>query len=499
MRSRKAIINMLSSMVYQFVAIVCGLILPRLILSHFGSGYNGLTSSISQFISCVALMKAGLFGVTRSALYKPLAEKDEVRVSAIVNTTEMFMRKIAVIFAVCLILFSMVYPFAVKEEYDYWFTVSLFLIIGISTFFQYYFGMTYSILLEADQRQYVVSGLQTVTIILNTSVAAVLINMGFGIRAVKAVSAIAFSIFPILQMLYARRHFQIDKSIPKDNRFIEQRWAAFAQEVAFFVHNNTDVIILTFFADMKTISVYTVYNYVISNLLRILETSIIGFGAAFGNMLAKGEQKLVENNLKISELIVFSFSSVLYSTAAALIVPFALLYTKGVNDANYSQPVFGILITLAGMFSCFRIPYKTIVDAAGHFRQMRNGALLEASLNLIISAVLVIRFGLIGVAIGTLVATVFRSAQYARYLSKILVPRSMLCFSGHVFVNLLVFVVTYLSIQLMDFTMNTWTDWIWCATVAVFISTALTVFFDLLLYKAEFKEMLHKVRNTIRR
>ena len=309
MRSRKAIINMLSSMVYQFVAIICGLILPRLILSHFGSGYNGLTSSISQFISCVALMKAGLFGVTRSALYKPLAEKDEVRVSAIVNTTEMFMRKIAIIFAVCLILFSMVYPFAVKEEYDYWFTVSLFLIIGISTFFQYYFGMTYSILLEADQRQYVVSCLQTVTIILNTLVAAVLINMGFGIRAVKAVSAIVFSIFPILQMLYARRHFQIDKSIPKDNRLIEQRWAAFAQEVAFFVHNNTDVIILTFFADMKTISVYTVYNYVISNLLRILETSIIGFGAAFGNMLAKGEQKLVENNLKISELIVFSFSS----------------------------------------------------------------------------------------------------------------------------------------------------------------------------------------------
>lgn len=499
MRSRKAIINMLSSMVYQFAAIVCGLILPRLILSHFGSEYNGLTSSISQFISCVALMKAGLFGVTRSALYKPLAEKDEVRVSAIVNTTEMFMRKIAVIFAACLILFSMVYPFAVKKEFDYWFTVSLFLIIGVSTFFQYYFGMTYSILLEADQRQYVVSSLQTVTTILNTLFAVVLINMGFGIRAVKAVSAIAFSIFPVLQMLYARKRFKIDKSVPKDNRLIEQRWAAFAQEVAFFVHNNTDVIILTFFSDMKTISVYTVYNYVISNLLRILETAIVGFGAAFGNMLAKGEQKLVEKNLKISELIVFSFSSVLYSTAAALIVPFALLYTKGINDVNYSQPVFGIIITLAGMFSCFRIPYKTIVDSAGHFCQMRNGAILEATLNLVISAVLVSRLGLTGVAIGTLVATVFRSVQYASYLSKVLVPRSMLCFCGHVFVNLLIYLTTYSSIQWMNFRMNTWIDWIWCATIAVFISTALTVFFDLILYKPEFKEMLHKVRNTIRR
>ena len=91
MRSRKALINTITSIIYEAVAIVCGLVLPRLILSHLGSSYNGITSSITQFISCISLMKAGLFGVTRSALYKPLADNDKEQISSIIKTTDSFM------------------------------------------------------------------------------------------------------------------------------------------------------------------------------------------------------------------------------------------------------------------------------------------------------------------------------------------------------------------------------------------------------------------------
>ena len=95
MRSKKALRNTFASISYEIVAIICGLILPRLILSRFGSSYNGITSSITQFLSCVALLKSGIGAVTRAALYKPLAEKDSFRLSEIINATSIFMRKIA--------------------------------------------------------------------------------------------------------------------------------------------------------------------------------------------------------------------------------------------------------------------------------------------------------------------------------------------------------------------------------------------------------------------
>ena len=98
--------NMMASIGYEMVAVICGLILPRLILSTFGSSYNGITSSITQFLSCVTLLRAGIGGVTRASLYKPLADNDMESVSAIINATSKFMQRVALIFAGMIIVFA---------------------------------------------------------------------------------------------------------------------------------------------------------------------------------------------------------------------------------------------------------------------------------------------------------------------------------------------------------------------------------------------------------
>ena len=76
-----------TSLISEAVSLVCGLILPEMILSSFGSAYNGMTQSISQFISYISLMKAGIGGATAVALYKPLAENDTQEISEILVST----------------------------------------------------------------------------------------------------------------------------------------------------------------------------------------------------------------------------------------------------------------------------------------------------------------------------------------------------------------------------------------------------------------------------
>lgn len=66
-----------------------------------------------------------------------------------------------------------------------------------------------------------------------------------------------------------------------------------------------------------------------------------------------------------------------------------------------------------------------LVDAAGHFKQTRNGAIFEAFLNVIVSVTLVIKFGLIGVTIGTFCALLFRTLQYSIYASKNILQRNI--------------------------------------------------------------------------
>ena len=494
MRSKKALINMIANIGKETVAVVCGLILPRLILSRFGSAYNGITSSITQFLQCVVLLRGGVDAVTRAALYKPLAENNGIEISAIINATSKFMKKVAFIFLILLIGFSLLYPLLVKEDFDYFFSLTLVLILGISTFVQYYFGLTYQFLLQADQRQYVWSLINVFTTILNTVLASVLIKLGFGIHIVKLGSALAFSLNPVLICIYAKKKYKIDKTVEPSKNALSQKWSALAQSIAFFVHENTDIMVLTVFSSIKNVSVYTVYNYVIANIRVVITTFISGFGAAFGDMLAKGEHELVRKNLKIYEMIIFGLTSVVYTTAGIMIVPFALVYTSGINDANYSQPTFALIAIVAGAFSCFRIPYQTIVEAAGKFRETRNGAIIEAVLNISISVILARRLGLVGVAIGTLAATIFRSFQYALYLSKNLVKRSPFIFVSHIMVNALIAVSTYAFSNLF-ITFEITDLWLWAikAVLIAFVSLIISIAFHFIFFRKDSHLLIQKL------
>ena len=63
MRSKRALVNTLYGLLYEAVALACGMILPRLILGAFGSTYNGITNSITQFLSAISLLRAGIGGI----------------------------------------------------------------------------------------------------------------------------------------------------------------------------------------------------------------------------------------------------------------------------------------------------------------------------------------------------------------------------------------------------------------------------------------------------
>lgn len=494
MRGKKALINVMAGMTYELVLAVCGFILPRLIMASFGSSYNGITSSIIQFLSCVVLLRSGVGAVTKASLYKSLANEDSDQINRTIRATEIFMQKVALIFCVCIIVFACIYPVFVRNEFGWLFSFSLVLIVGISTFVQNYFGVAYQLLLESDQRQGFINVIQICTTIANTVIAAIMIKLGFGIHAVKLGSALVFSMNPLIINHYVRKRYNLSRNVEPDFTQIHQRWDALAYQIANFVHNNTDVMVLTIFADVKIVSVYMVYYMVTNGLRSIVLIFVSGFSAAFGNMMAKGENKTVEENLKLYELIVFSLATIIFSTCAAMIVPFVSVYTAGIVDVDYVRGFFGLLLSLATLCSCYRIPYHSIVEASGRFRETRNGSILEAVLNISISILLVSKFGLIGVVIGTIIATIFRSVQYAVFVSTNVVKRSLMLFAKRVFFSLITFISVVFIDKFLEFRpVITYFEWAYHVTIIVFIALIITVIINLLFYYPDVKRFLVKI------
>ena len=254
---------------------------------------------------------------------------------------------------------------------------------------------------------------------------------------------------------------------------------------------------LTLFTNMSEISVYTVYHYVISNLKKIVTQVTVGFGAAFGDMYARNEIDLMHQNLGIFELIIYSFTSVLYSVALVMILPFVIIYTDGITDVEYVRPLFALITIVASIFNCFRIPYRVIVINVGHYKQTKNGAILEAVLNITVSIIGCIKFGLIGVAMGTLCAMIFRTLQYAVYLSKNIMYRDIRFFIKHVILTFVIIVAVYLVSRLyIPSLIAGWLHWVMYASLTTVIAILLTLGTDLLFYKEDLFNLLNKLKRN---
>jgi len=494
MRSKKALINIITSLALQIVTIACGFIIPKLIITTYGSNVNGLVTSITRFLAFITLLEAGFGPVIKSMLYKPIANKDKKTILKILKASEKLFKKISYIFLVYIIVLCVTLPFGLEQEFNWLFTLSLIIIISISTFAEYYFGMTYRLYLQAEQKTYVIAIIQIVTLIVDTIVVLVLIRLGQSIQIVKLATACIFVLRPIIQNIYVKKKYNIKLNEIDEEYKIKQKWDGLAQHIAYVVHENSDVAILTMCGNLAQVSVYSIYSMITNSVRNIVQSCVGGIDAAFGDMIAKGEHENLNKNFKIYEGFYFTIATIAFTATIFLIIPFVSLYTKGITDTDYINPIFACLIVLAKFIHTIRQPYNDLVKVAGHFKQTKVGAWVEAISNITISIVLVWNFGIIGVAIGTLFAMTIRTIEFMYYTSKNILKRSV----WQTFKNIIIIIIEMVLITLIvnivpKIEIYNYATWILDAIYISGISSLVIVIINGFLYKENLKTILQKL------
>ena len=496
-RSKKLALNTATSLINQVAILICGFILPRMFLVSYGSAVNGLQASIMQFLGLIMLGELGVGAVVQSALYKPLAVKNELEISQIICSAERFFHKLGYILLGYTFVLMAIYPLFIKREFDWFYTASLIAIISISKLAQYFFALTYRLLLSANQMGFIYLTLNTIVLILNTIVAVFLMKKGMGIHGVLFVSSAIFILQPIFLIFYVRKYYNIDHKLVLKTEPIKQKWNGIAQHISAWILNGTDALILTIFSTLETVSVYTVYNLVVYGVRQFVVACTAGVQATFGNMLAKQEM----HNLKLSfshlEWFMHTITTFLFGMTGLLIVNFVRVYTKGVTDTNYIVPAFAVLFTCAIAIECLRLPYNIMIKAAGHYKETQNSAFIEAGINLVLSIILVFKYGLIGVAIGTLVALLYRTIYFAWYLSNNILKRELVHFKKHILVDIIVIAV--MALFTGSFTMKNISYWAWfiLACKTGIICFLISVIINWLFYRAEILQLYKRVYGKI--
>ena len=490
-RSKSAIINTASSLGYEIASVITGLLLPRFILLAYGSDVNGLLSSITQFLSFITFCEAGVGAVVKSNLYKPLANKNTHDLNCILKSAQRFFRKIALILGIYTVGLMFIFPL-MTNNFSWLYTSSLVLIISTGLFSQYYFGLTNQLLLYADHRAYIPLGLTTIAIILNTGVSIFIIELGGSIHLVRLITAIIFFIKPVSLYLYVKHHYIIDYSVQCTGEPLKQKWNGFAQHIATISQDNAGIIILTIFSSLANVSIYAIYILVVNGVKQLIFSVNASISPIIGELYAKNEKTKLNNFFENFEWIIHNLSVILFTVTGLLIVPFVLLYTNGVTDADYDVPIFAYSLTFAVCIRCIQLCYNIVIQSACHFRQTQLSAITETILNIGISLALVPFLGLLGVGIGLSISLFYRLLYFCSYLSSNVLFRPISIFLKKIISD---FIISCLIILICkNFTQNIsdFSSWIYAAIIITILAFVISFIYNYIFYPNETRLLVSK-------
>lgn len=490
MKNKVSLLNAIANVMLQFFNIASAFIIPRLILSTFGSEVNGLVSSLNQFLNYIALLEGGLTSVIMASLYKPLVNKDYKKVSSIVNTSTAFFKKISYIFLAYTFILGIIYPYIFNTSFSKEYIFTLTIILSLKLFIQYCFSFSLRNLLNADKKVYYVSFTQIALVTCDILLALMVIKFFPSIHILKLCSALVFMIQPIVYNIIIKKYYNLDKKAEANNDLIKNRWDGFSINIAYFIHANTDVTILSIFENLKIVSVYSVYALVSTGLKQIVSAFSSGISPSIGNLYAKKNMNELNEKFDVIEYVTFNLVFFLFVVGGLLITPFVQLYTKGISDINYYQPLFGTLILIAEGIYVIRAPYVNLAYSANVFKDLKKCAYIEAILNITLSVILVFKFGLVGVAIGTIIAMTYRTLYQVIYLKNHLIFRPIFKFLKKVLIfsttSILGITICLNFIPIINLT---FINWIKYGITYSAIFGILFIIIGLIFYKRELKSI----------
>lgn len=456
--------NICAIILYQFVAFCFGVLIPQLILKHYGASMHGLTSTVTNLAQYILLLNTGIVNVAMNALYKPFAQGNYTRINEITNAlrlcnTRMGNISLLLIIALSLLLSALIHTDGLSGTVVF----LMCLVMGLQQVFERYLVCTYQIIIQSDQKTYIIYVINTITYILRGCLQTFLIINGISLIIVQAIPTLMiFFSWYMLRRYIKQKYKFLDKLIQPDNKVLRSRKFALSHTLAGVVVNNSSTLLLSIFCNQVAVSIYAVYNLIVSHLhgfiVTVLSRSAL---TSVGKTLTTQTKKQIEDKFSTIELtfcIAISFS---YSLCANLIMPFVKLYTASQPQIDYINYPLMYMIIAFGILNGIREPAIMMIDASAYYQKTQRGAVLEVLINLVFSTLGTFFFGVSGVLLGVVVAFLFRYIDVTRIVNRNIFKRSSIRSfrrGGQTF--LIVAIIYALLHTAFQAYIRTWREWL---------------------------------------
>lgn len=498
-RTSKFIINSFSTALFQLIKMITGFILPKIMLSVYGSEINGLVNSILQLISYLALVEAGLTGATIYSLYKPLTISDTKRINSILTAARKFYNRTGCLFMGMILVAAFIYPVFIKTQImNYNEIVILFFILGFNEVLDFFILAKYRTLLTADQNIYIISVTNIIQTILNVIIIASASYLGASIIIVYLLALLSIIIKTVILLIYCKKKYcYLDFSVEPDYSALNKRWDALYMQIIGVIHNGAPVLISSFLLSLNHVSIYSVYRLVVFSINSILGIFTNSMSSGFGDILARDEKDNFKKSFTEFEYIYYIIITIAFSVMIITFIPFINVYTKGL-DINYSFLSTAILMSLNGFFYNIKTPYGMLTISSGKYKESRLQISIQGFLAIFWEIILGIKWGLNGIIVGELISNLYRDIDFIFFAPKHLTHYSFK-HTLKMWLRSLFAILVTLSINFVIHIepVSTYFDWIKLAFIVGIYTTIFTLIINIITDYGLFKQVLLRFKNIL--
>lgn len=396
------------ALVFQLMYILMQFFSRDIFLENLGDNFIGTVETLKSILQFLNLSELGIGTAVGFSLYKPIFENDKQRINEIVGYLGYLYKRIGLFVLTVSLLLMIFFPFFFKST-DISISLIYFLFISLltSNLLSYFFTY-YLFLLQADQKGYI-----NITISQSIFILRLLLQCFVLIYLEDIFLWILLELLtPFIYIFILRKkvkqtypwlifNFKITKVIRKRHKVLLKKIKQISfHKLGTFVSNSTDSIIIFSLVSPAMVAFVGNYQMVMNNIALLVGKLFEGSNASIGNLVA-------EKNLKNMLKVFWEFMALRFLIAGCSII---LLYV-GFDDLiilwlgeKYILSKY-VLIVLIIIFFILQIrqPIDSFKQAFGLYDDIW-APVIHSIINLTCSIILVLKYGIIGVFLGTMIS-----------------------------------------------------------------------------------------------
>lgn len=419
-RTSNSMKNIRFGLINKLVTMLLSFISRRLFLEYIGIELLGINGLFAEVLGVLSLADLGFGTAMTYSFYKPVAENDKDKIAALIT----FYRKVynTIAFAVAVIGIALI-PFMdliVKTDAEIPNLVLYYLVFLTNTVVSYLFAYKASVI-TASQKEYLVSKYQVWISIAKTVLEMVIVIATHNYLMYICVSIVATVASNLLISRKATQLYPVikeKKELPKEEKkkIFENLGSVFLYKLSSTLLNSTDNTLISIICGTVFVGFYANYKTITTSINAIITIVFSSLTASIGNLIVTAEERSRLKVFKCMQMVSFFLATYSVTCIYHLIHEFMILIW--LKTDQYLLDEFTLLAILANFYLAVTLqPLWSYREATGLYRKTRYVMVIAALINLVLSIILGIQWGIGGIIFASFIA---KLVTYVWYEPKLL-------------------------------------------------------------------------------